>query len=92
MAALAELYDVQWLVACPRTEHAAIYQRMFGFQPLAAPRQYFGVSFETQLLGIRVSQLREYVCGERPMVTAWTEALVRLSSAIPGPRTTQLAV
>jgi hypothetical protein len=43
MAALADLYRVEWLVACPRVEHAEAYQRMFGFRPLAAPRQYFGV-------------------------------------------------
>lgn len=78
MAALAEFYGVEWLVACPRVEHSAIYQRMFGFRPLAAPRQYFGVKFETQLLGIRVSELREYVRSERPMVQAWSDALTRL--------------
>ena len=53
MAALAEFYEVEWLIACPRVEHAPVYERMFGFQPLAAPRPYFGVKFETQLLGVR---------------------------------------
>lgn len=79
MAALAESYKVQWLVACPRVEHSGIYQRMFGFQPLAAPRRYFGVNFETQLLGISVGQLRNYVYEEKPMVNAWSDALVHLT-------------
>lgn len=80
MAALAEFYNVEWLVACPRVEHSEIYQRMFGFNVLAAPRRYFGVSFETQLLGIRVEELRKYVSGRRSMVDAWTAALAHLAA------------
>ena len=38
MAALAEFYEAQWLIACPRMEHAPLYQRLFGFRPLAEPR------------------------------------------------------
>jgi len=89
MAALADFYDVGWLVACPRVEHAATYQRMFGFAPLADPRQYYGVKFETQLLGIRRTALQDYVRGAKPqnhqvMTTAWMEALVGLTrSAMP---------
>lgn len=84
MAALADFYDVGWLVACPRVEHAQTYQRMFGFAPLAAPRQYYGVKFETQLLGIRRTALQEYVRGAKPMTNAWMEALVHLThSAMP---------
>lgn len=81
MAALAEFYEVEWLVACPRVEHAQVYQRMFGFKPLAEPRQYFGVSFETQLLGIRVSELRQYVHGEKRMTSAWSKALVHVAGS-----------
>jgi hypothetical protein len=84
MAALAEFYSVEWLVACPRVEHSEVYQRMFGFKALAAPRRYFGVSFETQLLGIRVSELRHYISGHRPMVAAWSEALAQLSALPAG--------
>ena len=83
MAALAEFYEVEWLVACPRVEHAQAYQRMFGFAALAAPRRYFGVSFETQLLGIRVAGLREYVRERRPMVAAWSAALAGLLASPP---------
>jgi len=82
MAALAEFYEVEWLAACPRVEHSHIYQRMFGFKPLAAPRQYFGVSFETQLLGIRVSELRNYVGNEKAMTSAWSMALGRVTSSV----------
>ncbi len=81
MAALAELYSVEWLIACPRVEHAPIYQRMFGFKPLAAPRQYFGVKFETQLLGVRRSDLQEYVSEMRPMRNAWKAAFEQLARA-----------
>lgn len=80
-AALAEYWGVEWLVACPRIEHTAVYQRMFGFHPLAAPRQYFGVNFETQLLGIRRVELESRVKDEKPMRNAWTNALTALTSA-----------
>jgi hypothetical protein len=85
MAALAEFYRVEWLVACPRVEHSHVYQRMFGFRSLAAPRQYFGVSFQTQLLGIRVSELREYVRDEMPMVSAWSDALKHFVASLTTP-------
>jgi hypothetical protein len=85
MAALAEFYGVEWLIACPRLEHSPIYQRMFGFKPLAAPRQYFGVDFQTQLLGIRVSELRNYVRDEKAMTSAWSSALVHLASSSVSP-------
>ena len=87
MAALAEYYEADWLVACPRVEHSEVYQRMFGFRPLAAARQYFGVNFQTQLLGIRRSELAEYVRAARPMKAAWANALERLvrSAALPTP-------
>ena len=74
MAALADVFDAQWMVACPRVEHAGVYQRMFGFQPLAEPRQYFGVSFSTQLLGIRRQDLEAYVRSARPLHEAWLRA------------------
>ena len=88
MAALAEFYEAEWLVACPRVEHSKTYQRMFGFRPFAAARQYFGVNFQTQLLGIRRSELLEYVRAARPMTVAWADALGRLvaSAALPEAR------
>jgi hypothetical protein len=78
MAAVAEFYDVEWLIACPRMEHAPIYQRMFGFRPMAEPRPYFGVKFETQLLGVRRVELKDWVSEARPMRTAWETALTNL--------------
>jgi hypothetical protein len=89
MAALAEFYDVSWLIACPRVEHAKVYQRMFGFRPLADPRQYYGVNFKTQLLGVKRGEISAYVRDERPMMRAWSDALSRLSRStlMPEPRT-----
>jgi hypothetical protein len=81
MAALADLYDAGWLVACPRVEHCHVYQRLFGFRALAGPRRYFGVNFETQLLGIRPDELRAFVAGRKVIVAAWDEALRALSAA-----------
>lgn len=81
MAALAEFYDTEWLVACPRLEHAPLYQRLFGFRPLAEPRPYFGVRFETQMLGVRREELRTCVSSAKPMVTAWSQALRQLQEA-----------
>jgi hypothetical protein len=81
MAALADYHEVSWLVACPRAEHAGVYRRMFGFEALAAPRQYYGVQFQTQLMGIRRGDLQHHVRGEKPMMNAWTHALVNLSAS-----------
>lgn len=83
MAALAEFHRVGWLVACPRVEHAPIYQRLFGFKALAPPRQYFGVTFETQLLGVGIDDLRCYVRKQTPMVNAWSDALAHLAVSRP---------
>lgn len=74
MAATADVFGAEWLVACPRVEHAHVYQKMFGFKPLAEPRRYFGVSFDTQLLGIRHSDLEVYVRNSRPLFAAWSSA------------------
>jgi hypothetical protein len=81
MAALAEFYDVEWLIACPRMEHSPIYQRLFGFRPLAEPRPYFGVRFETQMLGVRRSELQDWVREARPLRSAWQTALANLASS-----------
>ena len=59
MAAMADFYEAEWLMACPRMEHSAMYQRLFGFRPMAEPRPYHGVKFETQLLAVRRSELKE---------------------------------
>jgi hypothetical protein len=84
MAALASFYDAAWLVACPRVEHVHVYERLFGFRPLAEPRRYFGVAFETRLLGIRRDDLRGFVASDARMTRAWDEALRRLESAHSG--------
>jgi N-acyl amino acid synthase FeeM len=81
MAALSSFYQSGWLAACPRQEHASIYQRLFGFRPLAEPRKYFGVDFETQLLGIRREELREHIRFVKPMMAAWDAALGELYAA-----------
>jgi hypothetical protein len=83
MAALADFYDVGWLVACPRVEHARSYERMFGFQPMAAPRRYFGVAFDTTLLGVRTHALRAHVASKRLKTSAWSDALDRLMRSLP---------
>ena len=80
MAALADLFRVEWLVACPRVEHAHSYQKLFGFQPLAEPRPYFGVNFRTGLLAVRRKVLRARVRSARTMSDAWLESLIDLRS------------
>lgn len=82
MAALADFYQVDWLVACPRVEHVPVYEKLFGFEPLAAPRQYFGVTFETQLLGVRMEQLADNVKDRKIMRRAWLNALDYLRDAL----------
>lgn len=75
MAAMADRFETEWLVACPRVEHASMYQRMFAFEPQAPARQYFGVAFETQLLAIRRRDLRAHAARFRPMREAWEKAM-----------------
>ncbi len=81
MAAMADLHEVRYLVACPREEHAPMYQRWFGFQPLGAPRQYFGVSFATPLLAVERTELRRITADVRPMREAWGRASMDLAAA-----------
>jgi hypothetical protein len=86
MAALADVFSVEWLIACPRVEHVGVYERMFGFRKLAEPRTYFGVNFQTQLLGIRRRELAEYVASRPFIVAAWRDAhseLLGIASALP---------
>ncbi|MBL8237107.1 MAG: hypothetical protein JNM66_06800 [Bryobacterales bacterium] len=74
MAALGEHYGVEWLTACPRVEHSEIYQRLYGFRPMAAPRKYMGVNFETELLGIRLEEIREKAERVSWMRRSWSAA------------------
>lgn len=53
---------------------------MFRSRLLAPPRQYFGVKFGTQLLGIQASDLRKRVRDEIQMTRAWSDALGRLTT------------
>ena len=78
LAAMADFHQATWVVACPREEHTGIYQRMFGFRPLADPRPYFGVNFQTGLLAIRLEDLRERAVHFRSMRDAWQEALATI--------------
>lgn len=78
MAALSDVFAVMWLVACPRVEHAGVYQKLFGFRTMAEPRPYYGVSFETQLLGVRREEIREYVRNQSCMCRSWEAARERL--------------
>ncbi len=80
MAALADFYEVDWLVACPREEHTPIYERLFGFRKLAEPRQYFGVNFRTALLAIERHQLRQNARQVKWMNDAWIHASERVRS------------
>ena len=78
MAAMADFHEAEWLVACPRMEHSEMYQRLFGFRPMAGPRPYHGVKFETQFLAVRRGELREFVAGAKPLKKAWRLALADL--------------
>ena len=83
MAAMADFYEAEWLMACPRMEHSAMYQRLFGFRPMAAPRPYHGVKFETELLAVRRGELKDYVREAKPMRKAWGQALTNLMAFAP---------
>jgi hypothetical protein len=78
MAALSDVFETSWLVACPRVEHAHVYKSLFGFRQLAEPRQYYGVHFQTELLGVRREEMREHVRHQKRMLMAWSDALESL--------------
>jgi len=78
LAALSDVFDTKWLVACPRVEHAHVYKSLFGFRQLAEPRQYYGVHFQTELLGIGREEIREHVRHQKRMLTAWSDGLEHL--------------
>ena len=82
IATVAELFGAEWVVACPRVEHADIYQRLYGFQRLSAPRCYFGVGFETLLLGVKRTVLADYVRDIKPMRNAWSRSLADLAKLV----------
>ncbi len=82
MAAVADLYSVRWLVACPREEHSAIYQRLFGFTPIAPPRKYLGVNFRTELLATERDDLRLAASRVSPMRKAWSAAAACLEETL----------
>ncbi len=82
LAALADLHDTPWIVACPRVEHSATYRRVFGMRRLGEPRKYFGVNFETELLGLRRDELRDTANRAGKMKLAWAEASARTSGTI----------
>ena len=82
LAALGELHRATWVVACPREEHADTYERLFGFEALAAPRPYFGVNFKTSLMAISLEGLRERANGIRSMRLAWDAALVSGAASV----------
>ena len=67
-----------WLARAWSTRTFA--RSLFGFRQLAEPRQYFGVRFQTQLLGVRREDIRYYVRHRNCVLTAWREALEHLRS------------
>ncbi|MBL8229519.1 MAG: GNAT family N-acetyltransferase [Bryobacterales bacterium] len=80
MTAMADLHATRLLVACPRVEHSVIYQRLFGFRPVAPPRPYFGVSFETELLAVTLDEIRGIAKQHKSMAQAWSEATGRVAA------------
>jgi hypothetical protein len=84
LAALADRFETEWLVACPREEHAPVYERLFGFRAMAEPRRYYGVDFETKLLAIRREELRKRAEAAGAMRGAWRSALNGLQAVSGG--------
>jgi len=79
LAAMASFHQADWLVACPRVEHADSYRRMFGFKSIAPPRRYYGVAFDTPLLAISREDIGDDVREAPPMKKAWSTALEHLT-------------
>ena len=83
MAALAEFYSVRRLVVCPRVEQVNLYERLFGFAPVAEPRTEFGLRLKTQLLAVSLGQLRTHLKHDRPIFPSWASALSATASQLP---------
>lgn len=83
LVALADYHQAEWVVACPREEHAVFYERMFGFRLLGEPRPYYGVNFRTALMAVPLAEIRETASRVRSMRCAWREAWQSLVAAVP---------
>ena len=79
MAAMADFYEVDYFVGCPRVEHTELYMRWFGFEQLAPPRQYYGVSFQTALLGVTRPGLHLHTQHVKVMQQARRDAFEHIS-------------
>jgi hypothetical protein len=83
IGAVANFYDVEWFVACPRLEHVHSWARMFGYKPIAAPRQYYGVAFQTQLLAVRRRDAQKHLKDGGTLQAACDEAAASLRRSLP---------
>lgn len=83
MTALAEHFQLRWLVACPRVEHAHAYAGLFGFRAIGEPRNYHGVKFATQLMMTELSTFHAYTANNRHIQKSCEQA--RLGLRAPSP-------
>jgi hypothetical protein len=82
LAAAGDYFRAEWVVACPRVEHSHMYMRLFGFRSIAPARQYLGVNFRTDLLAIRLEELRRVAVRYGCMRSAWQAGLATLANAL----------
>lgn len=82
LAAAGEYFGTEWAVACPRVEHSHMYTRLFGFRPMAAARQYFGVNFRTDLLAVRLEELGAVAARYECMSAAWRAGLATFATSL----------
>jgi len=85
IGAVASFYNIEWFVACPRLEHVASWRRIFGYRPIAAPRQYYGVAFQTQLLAVRRCDTHRHLRDGGALRDTWEDALAALGRSAPLP-------
>jgi hypothetical protein len=77
-SALAELAGAVRIVAEPSVEQAAVYQMLFGLQPVAAPKRDAVRNRIVQPVAVALRQLRGYVEYDERIPVAWRQSAERL--------------
>ena len=78
----AEHYDVDWMLATVRIEHAAFYRRFCSLKPLTAPRPYPNLVKPLMLLGERNTDIRDSVFTKYPVFSSGLGERLALFSGV----------
>ena len=79
MAAMADQYGSEWLVACPRLEYVPMYERLFGFRKLAGAATVLRGELSDSVTGYAAEGFAGVVQGCKSMRESWELALKEMA-------------